>query len=392
MTRTCALAGGIAGVLNWAPLQAEVNFNPQATARYEHNSNVFATEEGRFWQTPDGELRQDDNYWNYGVGLNTDYLWRQNRAYLNGEYRRYTYENFTQMDRNEYNFLAGTDLQITRRAKGGLTARYERLQVPFSDLGLAQVGVGTQVPEPYIRINRNYGASGSYLFGQHWEVASSVNYSSSSLPDYDVKETPWRAELRYLGAASLNASFAVDGTEGEYEGVADAPTFSQIQYTLSADYKLGQRATLVGSVGYAKRSQPGSEIDANTGSLSFNHQLTQKTSYYLQYTRAVTGYLTTLGAQLDNSFQVGASWQARQKLGLTVNYSYTRSRVEGEFIADQIDVRNDTTRSYGGSLNYNVFKYITLSPYYRYDDRESDNAAFTYDAEVYGIELRARYR
>lgn len=372
---------------------ATTDFIPHAQVRYEHNTNIFAANEDNPFQDTSGRLHLDDQYVTYGAGLDINHLWRQNRAYLTSDYRRFNYQDFTQLDRNEYVLVAGTELTVTRRLTAGATAKYEQQQVPFSEVAIANAG--STVQPSYTRINHLYGVSGGYLLTPYWQVNANLNYGQTSLPGYKVKETPWHADIKYLGRGKFTSSLVVEGDSGKYEGdsITGQPKFHQTNVQLTADYKLGGRTSVSGAIGRSSRSQPGFKLTGTTGAFSFNQQLTAKTNYYVQYTRTVSGYLTTQGAQLDQTVQAGMNWAPRPRLALTANYAYSKSRVDGIFNnAGLFDSRNDQTHSYGGSLSYEVTRWMKASPYYRHQQRSSTLHDFNFSGNLYGLELTARFQ
>ncbi len=383
-----------ASVLCLVPLMvsARTDFIPHAQIRYEDNSNVFATNESNPFTDSSGQLRFQDRYMNIGAGLDINHLWRENKAYLTTDYRRYAYDHFEQLDRNEYTIVAGTELTVTRRLTAGATARYEQQQVPFSEVGI--IPNSSEVLPAYKRINRIMNVSTGYRVLPRWQINANTGYALSSLPLYEVKEQPWHVDLKYLGDGRFTSTLAVEGNDGKYEGVADEPAFHQTQAQISADYKLGGRSVISGSLGKSRRTQPGFKLNATTGALSFSQQLTAKTSYYIQYRRALNGYLTSQGAQLDKTIQGGLTWHPRVKWSMTASYAYSQSEVQGVFDQNNalvIGGRDDRTHTYGGSVTYSMTKWLSVTPYYRNDKRESTLVDFSYQGRLYGLELAARF-
>lgn len=369
---------------------------PHAIARYEHNSNLLLVPNDSPQKDAKGVSRLDDELLEYNGGIDVNYRWRDNRFYLITDVTHFAYQHFSNLDNNGFAGSTGLDWVATHKVKGNVSYDYNRHQLSFANV------VNVDTSKAYIETTQAFRASGNYEMNSRWSTNLSGSYSTAKLPNngtpgalsYDLHQTQERVGVTYTGASSLKSGFAIDHENGEYHD-GSQPGYTRTLYELTADYKLGARTTIGGSIGYTTRAQQGMDNSTTIGSLSFNQQLTAKTSYYFQFRRSLDTYNTTVGSQLSTSGVVGFNWQATPKISISGNYDYTKAKVTGVFDTTAnppvIGSRDDTTKSANVSLKYQVLRWLAISPYYRYENRTSDIARFTFNANIYGITAEARF-
>ena len=202
--------------------------------------------------------------------------------------------------------------------------------------------------------------------------------------------------IRYIGNAKVSTGIVAQQTNGRYRGTTQAPKFNQTLTQFVFDYKVGERTTMNAAIGYTTREQPGfaanEKTSAVTGSLGYTRQLSPKTSVYVQYYRIINNYIAAGGSQLDNNFAAGFNWQPTPKLSIAGNYGWIRSQVSGQVNFGQIQAgRADRYRSPRVTMNYLPVRWLTLSPFYRTQKRQSNIADFQFDAKIVGIDVLAKF-
>lgn len=397
--RWLVLGTAIAASANVAYADGDVI--PHAIARYEHNSNLLLVPNNSPQMDSKGNLRLDDNVLEYDGGIDINYRWRDNRFYLITDINHFAYQYFSDLDNTGFTGSTGLDWIATHKIKGNVSYDYNRHQLSFANV------VNVDTSQAYIETTQAFRASGIYEMNSRWSTNLSGSYSTAKLPNngvpgalsYDLHQTQERVGVTYTGASSLKSGFAIDRESGQYND-GSQPGYTRTLYELTGDYKLGARTTFGGSIGYTSRVQRGMDNSTTIGSLSFNQQLTAKTSYYFQFRRSLDTYNTTVGSQLSTSAVVGFNWQATPKISVSGNYDYTKAKVTGVFDTTKIDPvtklpviepRDDTTKSANASLKYQALRWLAISPYYRYENRTSDIARFTFNANIYGITVEARF-
>jgi hypothetical protein len=161
-------------------------------------------------------------------------------------------------------------------------------------------------------------------------------------------------------------------------------------YQYSVDYKVGPRTTVNGTVGYTKRTQLNNDNSATVGSFTFNQQITVKTGYFLQFKRTLDNYNTVQGSQLSTSGAAGINYQPTQKISLSASYEQSKVHVSGPAGLPGSN-RDDKLKSANANLKYAALRWLTISPYYRYQNRDSENNAFDFKTNVYGVSVEARF-
>lgn len=380
----------MAMLLGTTAAYAEGNITPHALVRYEHDSNLLLVPSDTPRQDASGEYRLEDSFEDYAGGIDGEYRWRDNRFYLTTNYSHFVYQNFTQLNHDEFAGTTGLDWTATYKIKGNIGTQYNRHQLSLLDVNISDPNLS------YIETTQITNASATYDMNSHWRVDGGISYLTAKLPDagaqsYDANESQGNAGVKFIGSANLTTGVSVNRKSGHYKN-SNQPGYTQTAYEYTIDYKLGARTLLSGVVGYNVRVQTGFDVSATTGSFSFSQQLTPKTSYYLKFLRALDTYNTTFGSQLTTGGTAGLSWQATEKIMLSANYTYNKANVKGEFTGTTATQRDDTVKSTEVSLKYAALRWLTITPYYRYENRNSQLAAFTFRNNTYGINFEARFQ
>lgn len=384
----------MAMLLGTTAAYAEGNITPHALVRYEYDSDLLLVPD-----TPplpldgSGQPRIEDSFMDYSGGIDGEYRWHENRYYLTTNYSHFVYQHFTQLNHNEFAGTTGLDWTATYKVKGNFGASYNRHQLSFVDVNITDPNLS------YIETTQGTQASVTYDMNSHWRVEGGASYSTAKLPDagkqsYDMNQTEGNAGVKYIGSANLTTGFSVDRESGHYKD-STQPGFTQTVYQYTVDYKLGARTSVSGALGYTKRIQTRFDVPTTTGSFIFNQQLTPKTSYYLQFHRVLNTYNTTSGSQLTTSGVAGINWQATPKISVSASYEHGKAKVTGNIDVNNTQVntpRNDKLDAADFSIKYAALRWLTITPYYRYQKRDSQLNTFNFKNNTYGINFEARFQ
>lgn len=396
---------GIPLLLSASLVQAKGNLIPHAMASYEQDSNLLMAPDNSPRIDSSGKPQLSDSFQDYSGGLDGEYRWRDNRLYVTSNFSRVVYQHFTELNHSEVAWTTGLDWTATHKVKGNIEAEYDRHLLPFTEVNFSNTGYSDIVTTQGAR------ASATYDMNSHWQAVAGASYTNDKLPDagiqsYDVNQSRGNAGVNFIGSARLTTGITIDRISAHYiNDVVNAngtpPDFTQTSYNYTIDYKLGARSTINGAIGYNKRAQTRFDVSATTGSLVFKQQLTVKTGYSLQFRRSLDSYYSTFGSQLYTEGIVGLNWQATQKILLSANYDRTKAEVTGylginnttlNFDTSAISQRTDYISTVSVSLKYTVLRWLTITPSYGYQNRDSSQPdVYNFTNRTYGISIQARF-
>jgi uncharacterized protein (PEP-CTERM system associated) len=93
---------------------------------------------------------------------------------------------------------------------------------------------------------------------------------------------------------------------------------------------------------------------------------------------------TVVGGIRADALQVGADYELRRNMVLSVSGTYERDRFYGE-------IRNDTVYSSLAELKYLLNRYSYISLQYQYFRRDSSDPSSSYDKHEVGLNVTAHY-
>jgi hypothetical protein len=387
------------------PVQAEVRFVPHVTGNYEYNSNIFLlSDESNAQVGADGVKSLSDRYWNYGGGINVVGGWGATKLEINTDIKHYSYDHFSQLNRNDKLLGLALDWVATSSVSGITTARYDELLTPFSELDASALSSSATISAvTFSEIDRNVDTTVNYKMNSLWQFSVGGGYGRRTIPlreattsgsvSYDLEQVSRKAGVRYGGTDKLRLGATIDVNDGRYSSDVTAPDFSIRRYEAQLDYVFSERTSFNATLGRSKYIQPGLDTSSNTGSMSFTQALTAKTSYYVRYDRAYAAYPLTGGSQLGSTTSAGASWQALRKLSLSASYGVTKADVSDGLLGPGVfsTAHKDKLRYTSVTLNYDMLSWLTVTPYYRYQKRTSNDVRYEFDNKVYGASVTLRY-
>ncbi|MGD9841876.1 MAG: hypothetical protein AB7U99_03070 [Steroidobacteraceae bacterium] len=374
---------------------------PYGIAKYQHYSNLFAVSRSNPETAANGEKMFDDVGLFYIAGAEAEFTAGRQKFFAAAEGRRINYSNFSQFNHSEYRWTGGLDWALTRLVDGKLAYKKERRQVAFVD---DQNRVKSQLnleDESVFNLDANLNVSKNWrieLGGQDYRLDSP---QPPLRPNFGVTETSFKTGIKYVGAANLSTGFEAISAQGKFVGLENDETIKYKQTTgqITANYKLSDRTSFNGAVGYTRRNQlqlnADNTVNATTGSLGYKRRLTGKTSFSFQLVRAINTYIYNAGAttEINTGGVAGLSWQATQKANFAFNYSLNQGKFAGGNVAPGVIGVDRSDRSKYAELltTFNLTKWMVLAPYGRVETRKSNIDQFSYNNTVYGTELRIRF-
>lgn len=368
---------------------AAEEFQPYAGVRYERNSNLFALSGEAIAALPPGERDEEDSYLQYVAGLNSDFKWGRQSLSLDLEGRRFQYSEYDELDHNEYEAATALNWTLSHRLDGVVAYRQEQRMAPFAQ---------TISTELLIQKSRNFDAQANYLLGSKWRLepgfrTEQVDSPQVAYPNFAMREVIPSLGLTYAGFSRLQAGIVFEFVDGEYSGFPLAQKFEQRRQELTLTYRVGTRTTLDASVGYTEREERIAEVDrdtsAVTGSLGYTRQLSAKTQLMVKYNRGVNSYVTAGSSVLDTSYGVGLQWDPTQKVKISILYARTDTDFQTSILDPINEGRKDKADLVSGRVMYSPVRWLSVSVYGNYDDRQSNTPAFAYRSAVAGLELLA---
>ena len=273
-------------------------------------------------------VRRSDSYISEGFAFKVDdYVGRQD-LFLTGSANQFHYDHLTELDNTGYQFDGGVLWKLTSILNGKFDVSRTRAMTSFLDTMSTSLSLQTEQRETM---------DVTLKVAPEWKL-NGTGYSRASdqtqpdAPDLKLSEQSGTMALSYLGLGNFTAGADAGYLSGRYTGalVTVQPMFQlssyqQTTFDLLATYKAGGRSTFSGSVGYSDRVSPSglNNTSGVTGNLSFQDQLTPKTSITLVGSRVINSYLTTASSEIDTSAQASVDWRATYKLDVQLSYLFT---------------------------------------------------------------------
>jgi Putative beta-barrel porin 2 len=374
------------------PIRADAQFTgtASATGRFESNSNVFALQSGTTRADVNGPGRSD-TYYAYGAEFDTRYLWGRQQLYATASTTESRYQHFTDLDHTDYALDAGLNWKLGSPWDGRLDVTRTRSMVPFLNLS-GSVVVLTIATEQ--RETLDVGLK----LADDWKVTGSASTSQTDQPIPDepnlqLTQTSGTLALKYLGIGKLTSGITAGYLSGRYSGSNSALNASYDQETFGflASYKVFNRTTFEGQVGYTIRSSA-TGLDNTSGltaRLSLEERLTPRTSFSVRIGRSINSYLPSLGSEIDTDAGVTVSWRATYKLTASLGYTFTyRDYPPQPGYApgnNRVDYQQDAT----ADLSYQPLRWLQIKSYARVGKRDSNARDGDFNSTTFGVALTA---
>jgi hypothetical protein len=386
---------------------AQLTAKLSATGEYQYDTNVFDVQTG-FPIPGTNDYHYSDSYYAYGAALGLNEQISQQNLYLNATGTEFTYDHFTELTHDEYNFNGGWNWKIGRNLDGTFEVLRTRSMVAFTEVTQLELAIDTEQRE-----QANIG----FQFLPRWRIEAN-GYTRKLLeplpgqPNLQLTESNGGAALKYLGTAGLTSGLSADFTHGNYSGTNGRfnPAYDQKTVALVATYQPSApsgplapnsdvptgpagRSTFDGAVGYSKRTSPTgfNSVSGLTGHLDYTNQLTGKTSAQVDLDRTINSYLTNSGSEIDTSAGVKALWQATYKIGVAAGYTWTYRYLPGQGYVSGTD-RGDHLQYASLTIDYEALPWLAIKPYANIQTRNSNYYGGNFNATVYGVSFTVQWQ
>ena len=383
----------IAAVLLQAPWPclAAVSVDASATARYEYNSNVYDLQ-GGYAVPGTTDYQHSDRLYTYGAALNANYLWDQQKLFAVLSTTNFRYDQFTQLDHNEYYLDGGLNWKLGRELDGTLEVLRNRTMVAFTNVQNAQFVLQTEQRE---------SAKVGFGISPDWRVEGSgyyrtVDQSFFGAPNIDLEESFGQMAVKYMGLAGLTSGLSASYAVGNYTGASAAsnPSYRQTGAALVATYEPTGRSKFNGAVGYSDRTSGSSAnaISGFTGELDYTNQLTGKTSMQVQLSRLINSYIANVSSEIDSIAALNVRWQATYKILVVGAYSWTYRDLPGQGNAPVGSERIDRLQYTSLGVEYEPVRWLSIRPYINVQTRSSNFIGGNFNATAYGLYFTVKWQ
>lgn len=377
------------------PTVVQTHFTPYADAAYEENSNLFVLSDsvpevvGR-----DGPTKSDTVF-RSRAGFDAAYNFGLQEVFAIAEGRRFIYDHFSDLDHDEYLLHGGLKWKIASLLDGLIDYSRERSMVSFLQYNETQFS-STQL---FIQVQSIATASINLQMTPEWRLESlgKVNDLDSPRPGFSslaLREDSIHEGLRYVGFANLSAGLDGEYLDGHFTGgeFVLTPRYHQSTVEFAADYVLSGLSIFHGAVGYTDRNQEqAGTVSGLTGLLSYERNLTGKTSLTVKLSRAINSYVTYADSEIDTAAEVDATWNATTKIKVEAGYQWLHSSFAASDVAGVVTAaRVDRMQTPVLSIKYQPIDVLMLRAYAQYQTRVSTIDLFTFNGMLYGVELEAR--
>jgi hypothetical protein len=369
---------------------AEFDLVTHLSTAYDENSNIFNVPDDRAVIAPDGTPTLDDSTVRYAGGLDINYNFGQQKAYIGAEARRVNYSTFTQFDHNEYSYSGGLNWKTARRFDGVLAVKQERIQESYADIGVTQL-IDNTLRDANGQFNINIGS--------RWRTEFS--YDTNDLkaplpgqPDFGQKEWTATGRLKYTGRTGVSFGIADKYEESQVLGTIESANLRTTEVGIFANYAPTDRMTFNATAGKTKqhRIETGDDISSSVWTVAIQRKLTGKTSLNLDFFRTLNTIASAGSSQIDTGGTIALNWNATSKTEVLVSYTKQSSRFKLPFLANVINPEREDDDQFGQiNINYLALPWLSIRPFYRYQKRDSSDARLTYDAKIVGITLLATF-
>lgn len=359
---------------------------PSVTGGVSYDNNVFAS----------GTDKQGDLATTIKSSLGVQSLSERHGIDIQGDVRSIHYRRFSQLDQ--------TDASL--RVRGRIDLWHDAAILTSLRVAKQHEGVGSLTsptaavtPTPYDL------ASGDVTYWQRFNrLAASVgirtdyyNYGSTRSRDgsiinqdsRDGRVTVAHGRLDYALTPAFGLFTALEINQRDLRGTPTQALASRGYRTLSGvNVRFGNLIWGEFGAGYARQRFQDPTIGTIAGP-AFRGMLTwsptRMLDVHLKAEQIVTEASDTVAGGIKaNAFQLGADYELRRNLILSVAATYERDQFYGQF-------RNDQVRSIQTELKYVLNRYSSISLQHRYFRRDSNVPFASYDKHEVGVNVTARY-
>jgi hypothetical protein len=361
-------------------------FNPSLTAGGSYDNNVFAS----------GSDKRGDLAATVKPSLGVTSLWERHGLDIQGDVRSISYRRFSQLDQAD----------ASLRARGRLDLWHDAAILTNFRVAALHEGVGSLTsptnaaePTPYSlasgdvtywqRFNRLAGSVGvrvdEYNFGStRAQDGSIINQDSR-----DGRVAAGHARFDYAISPAVGVFSAIEVNKRDLRGTATQSLSSDGYRSLSGfNVQLGHLVTAEVGAGYASQRFEDPRIGTIHGPAyraALTWSVTRLLDLHFKAEQIVTEASDTVaGGIRADALQLGADYELRRNLILSVAGTYERDQFFGSF-------RNDKVYSTLTELKYVLNRYSSISLQHQYFRRDSNVPSSSYDKHEVGVNVTARY-
>lgn len=381
--RTRWLYGALAAGLCGGTAEAGLKLDTHLSARGEYDTNVFRVSRAVAEQDL-GTGKRADYRLDSQAGAALEYTLGEQRLYAAGDVDRIVYQRLSGLDHNEYDWLGGLDWKLGSTVDGGIQYRQGRRMVPEENRAAPSTALD------YER-DRNGSASANVLVAPEWRVESRADFTSQDSPSPDAffhyTETGYTLGFKYLGLGAVNMGLQGQYLSGSYADALQTGPYRQVNLDYTLDYRMGagsQFSLLLGGSQRRGRDGASESFSGFTGEMRYKYRLSGKTTLGLDLFRRVQSYAVTADTVAETGLDFNAGWQPTAKIFVNLLASY----VDDAFKQSS---REDKLALLELGLNYQPLDWLSFKPTVQYENRQSNQALYSFADTVVGIEAKVKF-
>lgn len=401
---TALLAGSGAQMVH-----AAGSFKPFATVGVEHNSNLFMLPGSFAPFAVRGIHSLTDTVTDYSAGFTS--RWGTHTEYLSLDAAgvRYDYNRFGYLNHYEYHFAGDWGWRLGPVMSGEVMYHQSRVMAPFTN---------TLSLDLLLNTDRLAAATVRILVSPKWRISLTPEFHQLLTPlpgflAFKLEENIGTADLDYLGFGKLTAGLQFIYDRGRFADIAGATRYIQREVNLTASYHVSDLSTFRASAGYSMRDTAPNIIDAvqtptggagvyaayagvvgktssAIGTLSYQRQLTGKTSASIAFSRAVESYSAGANPVIATGGQLKVTWKPDVKFTVNVGYSLTRDQIQGGLVVADVIGEDQRKQVADLDVRYAALSWLSIRPYFRWSRATSTFILGNYSQTIVGIDVTGR--
>ena len=367
---------------------ADLHFGPYAAVQETYDSNIFALPSRAQAVVENGEPKRSDMILRTLGGGTADYTWSRESLEASAEGRHFNFEHFSRLDHDEYLLNSLLGWTATSILDGTVHFRQERSMALFSNL------TSTQLTSQRERVGEG---TANVELSPEWKIETGLRNHELSLPlagtpDFALHENSASIAANYLNKRVVTGG-KLEYLQGRYAGQGEADMFRQQTAAATLHYNVSGLSDLDADLGFTQRKGEGGadNVSGFTGSLGILRRLSAKTTVNMNIYRNLSSYPASANSELDTGVGLGALWNPTSKTSVMARYIWTVSSFHGlGTIGIPNQNRRDHYQASSLTFNYQVFDWLSVQPFGRYQNRSSNIALDGFNEATVGLELRVR--